>query len=133
MRVTAGMIAFQPNLGKRLQHNVDALFWRSDLVDMQTLHDRFADWHTRVKRGIRVLENNLHIAACDFQITRPHGKDILAVEPYRPTGWLNESQHSPPYSRFAATRFTHQPERFPFSHKETYIVHGFDLVHNALK
>ncbi len=102
-------------------------------MDVQAFHDRFADRHAWVEGGIRVLENDLHIAARHLELARCHRKDIPAFELDRPSGRLDQPQHRPSYGSLAATRFTDQAKGFAFSHKETDIIHSLYLIDNPLQ
>ena len=102
-------------------------FWRADMMDVQAFHHRFADRHARVERGIRILENDLHVAAHDLQFLGLEGEDILAVEMDRAAGRLDQAQHGAPDGGLSAARFAHQPQGLALADKEADVVHGLHL------
>ncbi len=57
------MVVFQADLLQRVHDDGILLFFRADLVDSQAFGNRFADRDAWIKRSIRILEDDLHVAA----------------------------------------------------------------------
>jgi hypothetical protein len=56
-------------------------------VDGQALADDGAHRHARVQRGVRVLEDDLHVARQRTQLVLAHGRDVAALEPHLARRW----------------------------------------------
>ena len=64
MGVVAGMLGVQADIVHQLKDLFPALFFVGvEMVDVQRLTDDVLDGHTRVERGIGVLEDHLHLLA----------------------------------------------------------------------
>jgi hypothetical protein len=61
VRVALGMIVFQTHFTEDIDHLVRALTGRANLVDAKTFSYRAADRHTGIKRGVGILEYDLHL------------------------------------------------------------------------
>ena len=68
VRVAAGMVIFQTHFSQGLDRHLKALARGANAVDLQAFHHRFADRHARIERGVRVLEDDLHVAAHGLQL-----------------------------------------------------------------
>ena len=64
-----------------------------ELVDRERLGDDRADAEARVERGVRVLEDDLHLAAHRLQLGALRVGDLLAVELDRARGRVEEPDH----------------------------------------
>jgi hypothetical protein len=62
------------------------------LVDDQRLADDRADRHARIERGVRVLEDDLHVARQRAQLVLAGPGDVLALEPDLARGRLDQAQ-----------------------------------------
>ena len=82
-------------------------------VDLQPLADDVADRHARIERGVRILENDLHLAAHLAQLAlRASPADVLPVENHFAAGGLDRAAGSRgPTVDLAAARFADQAER----------------------
>ena len=83
MRVTVGVLRVQTNALEHLDDAIVALtFVCCKLMNIDGFAHDIADRHTRVKRSIRILKNNLHFAAVRQHIDRSflshHGFAVLA-------------------------------------------------------
>src|SRR3990172_3697316 len=133
MRVTSGMVVLQAHLLESLTHNLHALSGRADPMNVQTFDHRVADRYTRIERSIRVLKDDLHVAAHGFQVSRLQRKHILVIELYDARSWLDQPEHGTPHGGFAAAGFPHQTQRLAFFHHKTDIIHRLEMVDHALK
>ncbi len=63
VRVALGVLGAQADGLEQLEDALLALGLGADAVDAQRLADDVAHAHARVQRGVRVLEDDLHVAA----------------------------------------------------------------------
>ncbi len=82
MRVAAGVVGAHADARQHFGHDVVALLTTLIGVDAQPLADALADGQARVKRGVGVLKDDLHVAAHLLQVAAIQVKDVLAVEEY---------------------------------------------------
>ena len=78
MRVARGVFGVEADGRHELENFLPALFAvRVQLMNVQRLSDDVLDGHTRVERGIRVLEHHLHLLA---HVRDVFCRDALAVK-----------------------------------------------------
>ena len=63
MRIAARVILLHAHAAQRLDHALKALRARADAMHQQALANALAHRHARVQRGVRILKDNLHVAA----------------------------------------------------------------------
>jgi hypothetical protein len=102
-------------------------------VDQQPLGDDVAHRHARVQRRVRVLEDDLHVAAQRLQLVAAQVEDILAVEKDRAFSGWDQAQDGARDGGFAAAGFPHQAEGFALAHGEADIIHRLDPRDHALE
>ena len=101
------------------------------LVGLQRLADDAADGHAGVQRGVRVLEDYLHVA--------PHGEhplsvvaeDVLALEEYLALGGLQQPQHEPRQRALAATRLPNEAKGLAAPDGQVHAVDGLHVPDGA--
>src|SRR6266849_8338761 len=113
VRIASHMIRLQTD---GLEQIHDTLFklppgFRQLVNDQGFANDR-ADVHARIERCIRVLKDNLDVAAQDAKLAGLQRPDILAFKMYLAPGRFDQAKHATPGSRFATAGFANQPERF---------------------
>jgi len=87
-------------------------------VHQQALAHALADRHARVERGIRVLEDDLHVATQRFELAAVQLEHVLALEEHPAAGGRRQAQDGAAHGGLAAARFAHQAERLPFPDHE---------------
>src|SRR3989304_2866125 len=125
--------SFQPDLTQRIHDNSAAFLGRADLVDAQALPDGLADRHPRIERRVRVLEDDLHVAAHGLQVGAAQLQHVDAVEPDGARAGLDQAQHRPSDRRLATTRLSHQAEGLAFPNGESHPVDRLDPAHGPLQ
>ena len=106
VRVAAGVVGRQPD---ELEQLLDLLVVvAGDLVDLQRLLDRAADGEPRVERGVRVLEDHLHLAAQRPQLLAAQADELAALVLHRPGARLDQLQHAAPERRLARAALADQ-------------------------
>src|SRR5450759_3423532 len=78
VRVALGVLGAEPDGLEQLEDALLALGLGADVVDMERLADDVAHAHARVQRGVRVLEDDLHVAAQPLLLA-PRGGLIVAA------------------------------------------------------
>ena len=71
----------------------------------QMLGDDAIDGHARIQRGVRILKNNLQMAALVAHGAVRQLRQVVAVEQDLTGGWLNEPQNCAAEGRFSAAGF----------------------------
>ena len=111
MRIAAHVIRLQTD-GLEQMH--DTLFelppGLRQLVNDQGFADDRADAHARIERGVRVLKDDLDVAAQDAKLAGIQRSDILAFETYLARGRFDQAKHAASGGRFTAAGFAYQPE-----------------------
>src|SRR5439155_23277839 len=99
-----------------LQQLDDALFelppGLGQSVNDQGFADDRADIHARIERGIRVLKDDLDVAAQQAEFAGPELPDILAFKMNLARGRFDQAKHAASGGGFAATGFADQAKRF---------------------
>src|SRR5919108_758423 len=72
VRVAVRVVRVEADHLEQLAHGVAPAFARADPVHLERLGDDVPDRHAGVERGVRVLEDDLHLA--------PHAPEILALQ-----------------------------------------------------
>ena len=106
---------------------------RADAEREHPLLQRLRDAHARVERGIRVLEDDLHVLAARPQLGVREAHQIRAVEQHLPAGRLDEPEDALADGGLAAARFAHQPQRAPGRDRERDAVHRHDARDHPLE
>ena len=97
---------------------------RADPVNDERLLDDLPRAHARVERGIRILEDDLHLAPRLAHTGAREREDVLAAKLHLARRRLDEPQHAAARRRLAAARFADQPERFALFDREAHVVDG---------
>src|SRR5262249_9841608 len=84
-----------------------------EVVDRERLADDLSDGEPRVERGIRVLEDDLHLAAHAPQLGVGEPAQVLALEANRAGRWSFEVEDGPAGRALAAAALADEAERFP--------------------
>ena len=108
-----------------------ALGGRTDTVDNQQFFDNVSRRHARVQRGVRVLKNNLHLAADWPHIGLIQVGDITAVKLDAAFGGIEQPEHGSAHGRFAAAAFAHQAEGFALIDVKTDAIDRINLADAA--
>src|SRR4029077_12200648 len=99
-----------------------------ELVNDQRLADDGADVHAWVQRGVRVLEDDLDVAAQGAQRLATQRAYVPAFKDDVARGRLDQAQHAAAGGRFAAAGFADQAERLAGINVE---VDAIDRLHGA--
>ncbi len=99
-----------------------------DPVDPQRVPDRLLDRHGRVQRGVRILEDDLHLAPDAAQLALGHARDLAAVEEHALRRSPDEAEQRPPERRLAAAGLADEPEHLALVEVERHVV---DRLHVA--
>ena len=94
----------------------------------QRFADDRADIHARIERRVRILKDDLDVAAQDAQRVGRERPDILAFEMDLARGRLDQAQHAAPGGRLAAAGFADQPQRLAVADLEIDAVDGMDAA-----
>ena len=80
VRVALGVLGVEADRLEQLGDALLALGLGADVVDLERLADDVADAHARVERGVRVLEDDLHVAAQRVHLAARRLHDVDALE-----------------------------------------------------
>src|SRR5262249_26447874 len=94
----------------------------------QRLADDLPHRHARVQRGIRILEDDLHVPRHRAQLVAAHRGDVAPLEPHAARGRLDQPQDAAAGGALAAARFADQAQRLAGREIEADAV---DRVHAA--
>ena len=74
--------------------------------------ERIADAHPRIERGVRILEDDLRMAAAVAQFAASQREEILAAEQHLAAAGLHQAQQPLAHRGFAAAGFADQCQGF---------------------
>ncbi len=132
MRVAVGEVRVEPDRLQQLLHALVAVAAIDEVMDLHRLGDDRADRHARVERGVRVLEDHLHVAAHLAHVARVQLRQVLALELHLAGGRLVELQDGAARRALAAAGFADQSERLALLDGEGDTVHGLHRADLAL-
>src|SRR4029077_16319283 len=133
MREAAHLQAAQPDLVEQRSDPLFLFLAVGDSVHLQRLTDDVAGRHTRVQRGKRILEDNLHLASVRPQRGLTQPSDVLTVEPDRARSRLDQPQDRPRHGRLAAAAFADEPQGFPLVDRKADTVDRIDVSGGTAK
>ena len=100
-------------------------------MDLERLADDVADRHAGVERGVRVLEDDLDVAAQLAHRAALLGVDVDPVEGQLAGGRLLQPHQHPAQSRLAAAGLADDAERLALVELEGDAVDGLDVADRA--
>ena len=105
MRITAGVLRLESDDPQQLADPIAPARRRHDVMERERLRQDVADRHPRIERGVRILEDQLGVAAERPHVALTHRDDITSGKPHATRGWLDQAQHEAPDRRFATAGF----------------------------
>ncbi len=102
-------------------------------MDFQPLCNRLANRHAWIQRSVRVLEDDLHVAAHFFQLPTAQLEDIRPIEKDLAGGRLDQAQHGAPDGGLSAARFAHQPNGLTLANGKADVIHRLHPGHHLLQ
>ncbi len=133
VRVALGVLDAETDRLEQLEDPPLLLVLGADAVDAQRLADDVPDAHARVERGIRVLEDDLHVAAQALHLGARGAHDVDALEGDLAGGRLDQAQHAAPGGRLAAPALADEPQRLALVDVEGDAVDRVDVAGRALQ
>src|SRR5579884_2172200 len=128
VRVAVVVLGVQADALEQLLHAPLAVLLR--VVDRERLRDDLPHALPRVERRVRILEDDLHLAADRPQRALAEMGDVAPVEPHDARGRLEQPDDEARGRRLAATRLADDPERLAAAHGQGDVL---DRVHDALR
>ena len=101
-------------------------------ADLQRRGEDLADALAGVQRGLRVLEDHLHLAADRLHLPATGLGDVLAMEADRARGRRQQPHEHADQRRFAAPGLADDPERLTRVEMEGDVVDGVDVRGGAI-
>src|SRR5206468_361374 len=95
------------------------------------LPNRIADGDTRVQAGIRVLEDDLQLAAIAIHVALPQTGQLDVAVVHLASAGFEQAQDEPSRGRLATAALPHQPECFPWYHFETHAIDRFNFSYQT--
>src|SRR2546421_8405808 len=132
MTVTLDVIRIEADLSEQPGHALAPLGPVADTVNHQRFSDDVSDLHARIKRCIRILKNDLHLATQFAQLAPAHRGYVAPLEFNFTMRRFDQPQQAPARRRLAASGLAHQPERLAAQDIERHAVDGAPHVVTAL-
>jgi hypothetical protein len=124
MGVTVCKIGLQPDHREQLADARRGLRSRGQPVDLQRFADDVADRHARVERGVRVLEDDLHLFAQRTQRGPAQAGDVAPIERDAAGRRVGQAQDHAAGGRLARARLADETQRFAAADVEVDAVDG---------
>ena len=99
-----------------------------EAVDDERLGDDLADGHARVERGVRVLEDVLHVAAHRLEFLLLHLGHVVTTEEDGSRGWGREAHDAAAGRRLAAAGLADEAEGLAGIDVKAHVLDGLDLL-----
>src|SRR5260370_25702416 len=132
VRETVHVVGLQADGLEELDHPRLHLAARpGKIVDLQRLADDRAHGQPRIERGVRVLEDDLHVTPERAQRMGVHARDVGALEPDLARAGLYQPQDAATGGRLAAAGFSDQAQRLALADLKADPVAGVPLLHFA--
>ena len=125
-------IGLQADGREQDRHSLAALPAVADSVDGQRLADDRSDRPTRIERGVRILEDDLHFAPSGAHRRPRQSAKIPALETYPALRRLDQPQDQARQRRFAATRLADDAKGLAPVEAQAHTVHGLNPARPAL-
>src|SRR5262249_37515510 len=134
MWISPHMIGVEPHGFEQLDDSVHELPMglHQTVNDQRLAYDR-TDRHARIERGIRILKNDLHVAAQGPQLRSVERCDVRTLKPPLARGRLSQAQDTAPGGGLAAAGFAHQTQGLPRAYLEAHVVDGVYPLGRARK
>ena len=117
--IQTGIQAYPAEQGARLLAGLDP----AGAVREQAERHGVLDGEARVQRRVRILEDQLHVAAQALHPARQDAEHILAVEPHAAGVRLHQAEDQARQRRLAASRLAHDAQGLAPLHLERHVVH----------
>src|SRR5262249_25128770 len=126
VRIAIEVLRAETDLGQELRRALALRGTARQPVDLEPLGDDRPDAQARVQRAVRILEDDLHLAAQPAQLRARQTGKLATVEPDFARGRRQEAEQKAPERRLAAARLPDHAERLVRVHRE---VDAADRVH----
>ncbi len=134
VRVAVDEVGVQPDPLQQVARPGGSLLGRHDVgVDLPGLRDDVADGHPRVQRGVRVLEDDLDVAAQPPQVLALEVGDVVALVEHPAARRLLQGQQQLGDRRLAAAGLPDQTERLAGVERKVHPVHRAHVAHGLLE
>ena len=128
MRIAVELLGRNADRAGNPQHALVQLILRELEVRNQRLLQQLANGHARIQRGIRILKDQLHVAAFLAHGFRVERAEVFTLEVDFAFRRLNQAQNGSAGCGFAAAGFADQAERFFFVNRQGDILDGADIA-----
>jgi hypothetical protein len=91
-----------------------------------------SDPHSRIERGVRILEDHLKVAPHATQLLPLNLGEILPIEKHMTGRWAIELKHGSSQGALPTSRFTDKTERFSTSNGQAHVIDCFDPANASL-
>src|SRR3989442_13936781 len=95
------------------------------------LPNRIADGEAWVQAGIRVLEDDLQLAAIAIHVALPQTGQLDVTVVHLSSAGFEQAQDEPSRGRLATAALPHQPQRFSRHHLETHAIDRFNFSYQT--
>src|SRR5262249_33271962 len=123
VRVTCNQMARKAHHVQKLAYAAGARGAGEETVDIERFTDKVANRHARIKRGVRVLENDLQLAADAAQAPLVEAAESRAFEQYAASAGADELNNGVAGPPLAPARFADQSQGASAFDAETDAVH----------
>jgi hypothetical protein len=120
-------------LCKQFQRKIAGMARLDLTVDQRRFRDQPMDRQARVQTGEGVLKNDLRMAPQGAQALLGKACPLMPNQFYKALSRFHQSHDRPCKRRLAATRFPHQPQRFPSANGQGYTIHSMERGLGGLK
>src|SRR4029077_14408876 len=133
VREAIRMLGREADDAEQLVHTGTPLGATGATVDQERFAGDVANGHSRVERRVRILEDDLHLAADLAHLTALEARDVPAVEDDLPGRGLCQLDQRAREGGLATAGLPHEPDRLPGLNGQIYAVDGVDVPDRALQ
>src|SRR2546428_12777787 len=95
------------------------------------LANRIADSDAWVQAGIRILEDDLQLAAIAIHVALPQTGQLDVAVVHLSSAGFEQAQDEPSRGRLATAALPLQPQRFPRHDLEAHVIDGFNFSYQT--
>jgi len=126
VRKQSELLGPQANLGKQFRDLSVTFAGIADVHDIHGFANDLAGTHTRIERGKRILEDDLHLPPCFAQPRPVDGADVFSVKDDRSLGRIYQPHDRQGCGGFAGPTLSHKTEGFALRNGKTDAVNSMN-------
>ncbi len=127
MGVSGCVLGLHIHKAEQFCHTLTLFLPRPNTMNLESFSNNLSNTHSRVNRGIRILKNDLHLAAERTELGLLHRGHFPPSEGHRARGRFHKPEDGAAVGGLSGSRFPNEAEHFAISYGEGDLVDRFNL------